>query len=331
MHRSFAEGALRGSLVLFAAFAGLGCFGTTIQPGHVGLLFQPRGTGLQHEVLGPGYHSLGLHDRIEEFDITYSTHKEEVHSTSQEGLAMDLNLAIIYRPVIAELYQLDTEIGPNYYDEVVGPEFRSAARGVFARHSYLELQAKNEKIEDEIEADLRRRIRGKHVEISSITLEAIHYAPEIAAAVRAKLVGEQEAARQKAALENEALRKKLEIANDAEQAKLRADAAIRDKKNERAIAEEDAAVEKLKAETEASTRVTLAKAESEERQLIAKAKKAEATSISEMEVMIHAYDALSKLGGTGTTIWLGDWSRVPNFLFPKSAFPGVGGTGVPAK
>jgi hypothetical protein len=36
-----------------------------------------------------------------------------------------------------------------------------------------------------------------------------------------------------------------------------------------------------------------------------------------MEVQIHAYDALAHLGGTGTSIILGDWAHVPNFLFPR--------------
>jgi len=36
-----------------------------------------------------------------------------------------------------------------------------------------------------------------------------------------------------------------------------------------------------------------------------------------MEVMLHAYDALGALGGSGTTIVLGDWAHVPSFLFPR--------------
>ena len=50
-----------------------------------------------------------------------------LHAITAEGLPLDVQVAIIYRPVVSELYELDTEIGPNYYDEVVGPEFLSAA------------------------------------------------------------------------------------------------------------------------------------------------------------------------------------------------------------
>jgi hypothetical protein len=35
-----------------------------------------------------------------------------------------------------------------------------------------------------------------------------------------------------------------------------------------------------------------------------------------MMVAMHAYDALGQLGGKGTNIMLGEWSHVPNFLFP---------------
>ncbi|MEO6575352.1 MAG: SPFH domain-containing protein [Polyangiaceae bacterium] len=297
-----------------------GCYGETIEPGHRGLFFDPRNGGLQHEVLAPGYHKVGMHGRIDDFDVTYSTNKEEVRTTSQEGLALDLKVAIRYRPVVAELYELDTEVGPNYYEEVVGPEFRSAARGVFARHSYLDLQKNNEKLEDEVEAELRRRTQGKHVEISSITLEAVEYAPEIINAVRAKLVGEQEAIKQKAALENESLRRKLELERGAEQEKLKAEAAVRQKESERSIAEQQALIDKVKAEAEATTRVTKARGEAEEVKLMAKAhaeeRKATAIGLTPLAVQMHAYDALGQLGGNGTTIYLGDWSRAPNFLFP---------------
>jgi regulator of protease activity HflC (stomatin/prohibitin superfamily) len=302
-----------------------------VEPGHRGILFKRSG-GLRPGSLQPGYHWIGAWDRVDDFDTTYSQKHEEIHSVSSEGLRLDLQVSIIFRPVQSELYDLDVEIGTNYYDEVLGPEFRSATRGVFAHHSYVELLKNNEKIEDEIESDVRRRVHGKHIEVSSVTLEEVNYAPEIQQAVRAKLVGEQEAVRKKAQLEADALRMKLDLEHEAERDKLQAVKEIERKEKERRIAEEQAKIDRVQAETEAANELTKAKAEAESTRLLAAAhaeeKRAEAQHLTPLMVQMHAYDALSKLGGNGTQILLGDWSHVPSFLFPPF-FRAVGGGGKP--
>ena len=43
-------------------------------------------------------------------------------ATSREGLTIDVKLSLACRPIVAELYALDVELGESYYDEVVGPE-----------------------------------------------------------------------------------------------------------------------------------------------------------------------------------------------------------------
>jgi regulator of protease activity HflC (stomatin/prohibitin superfamily) len=306
--------------LLIASLLGWGC--ATVEPGHRGLYFDVR-RGLQHEVLTPGLHWTGFFDRIEDFDVTYSTRNEEVRTTSAEGLQLDLRLAVIYRPVISELYELDTEIGTEYYKEVIGPEFRSAARGVFARHSYLELLRKNEQIENEIENDLRRRTAGKRVEIASVTLEGIQYAPEIARAVQDKLAAEQDAGRQKTVLENEAMRRKLDLEHQAEQARISSEAALRAKQQETELAKAQAQLDKIRADSEAEKRVIAAHAEAEVSRAVARAKaeqaKAQNEALTPLAVMVRGYEALEALGGSGTHILLGDWSKVPSFLFPGLA------------
>jgi regulator of protease activity HflC (stomatin/prohibitin superfamily) len=361
------------ALLSLTAIGASGCATTLVEPGHRGLYFAASGGGLRPEVLQPGRYSLGwcfvycTSNRIDDFDVTYSTRNEQVHTKSVEGLDLDLRLSLIYRPIVSELYRLDTEIGANYYDEVVAPEFRSACRGIFAHHSYTELQKNSEAIENEIEAEVRRRTVGRHVEITSVTLEAIDYAPEIAEKIRAKIAGEQEAARQKAAIAWETERKQQLLAADAEEKRLQAEASAKQQQLElakesetarfkaeqemaaletqKAVAKAEAEMERLRSRTAAEKKVTEAKAEADAARLLAAAHaeehRAESAGVTPMQVMMHAYDALGQLGGTGTTIVLGDWAHVPSFLFPKvpslqSAFMlpyapyGLGGGAAPA-
>jgi hypothetical protein len=365
-----------------------GCAGIVVEPGHRALFFDPMKGGVQQDVLQPGYYSTSCRPgaracpRIDDFDVTYTRKLEHIETNSKEGLALSLKLTLVYRPIIAELYLLDTEVGPNYYDEVVGPEFRSAARGVFARNSYLDLQARNEKLEDEIEAELRRRIEGKHVAVESVLLEEVSYAPEIANAVRAKLVGEQEAARQKAFMETEGARKKREIELKAEENRLAEETAMErkrreiefdaqekqlaieaDAKQKQLAIESESARRKLEIENEAATakvqfesqkmeaegqvrakraelQLEIAQAEidriknrSDTDQRIAAAKataeenKAKALAHTQIDATIAAYEALGKLGGTGTTIMMGDFAKGPP-MFPRAwqgAYPYMGG------
>jgi len=310
------------------AFAMLmsGCVMTTVEPGHRGLYFEPGGRGLLREVLPPDKYKLGwcfiacTSNRIDDFDVTYSTRTERIRTKSTEGLDLDLTLSVIYRPVVSELYELDTEIGTNYYEEVIGPEFRSAARGVFAHHSYMELQKKNESIEDEVENEVRRRTRGKHVEISSVTLEAVTYAPEIAEKIRERIAGEQEAARQQAAIAWEGERQRLQLQKEAETARFKAEEQLAALETQKKVTQAESEMASIRAEADAKKKILLAKADAEAAVLAARAraeeKRAETAGITPMEVMIHAYDALGQMGGSGTTVLLGDWSHVTNFLFP---------------
>ena len=361
-----------------AALGATGCATTVVEPGHRGLYFAPSDGGLNREVLQPGKYKLGFcflyctPNRIDDFDVTFSTKSEDVATKSSEGLDMNLKLSVIYRPIVSELYQLETEIGPNYYDEVVAPEFKSACRGVFARHSYKELQKKNEAIENEVEEEVRRRTGGKHVEIASVTLEQVVYAPEMAQKIREQLVAEQEkekqlalisaetqkataeAERQKQATQSEAAQKALELQTEAAQKKAEIEADASEKalqltkeaeqqrleltkeadnskfKAEQQLAALDVERKSAKAELEVGTlrakaaanaKLIEGRADVELARAQAGVKEAEARAVTAgvtpMEVMVHAYDALAHLGGSGTTIVLGDWAHVPNFLFPK--------------
>jgi prohibitin 1 len=157
-----------------------------IEPGHRGVLFDSH-RGLMHEILPPGYHRLGMHERIDDFNVKFAARHETLRLVTSEGLAVEVGLSVIHRPIISELYELDAEIGPTYYDDVIGPELRSAALACVASHSFVDVVKASRHLEDEIELDLRSRISGKHVEIAGVTLERVVLPPEIANAIRNKV------------------------------------------------------------------------------------------------------------------------------------------------
>jgi hypothetical protein len=108
----------------------------------------------------------------------------------------------------------------------------------------------------------------------------------------------------------------LELAAQAEQAAMKADAALKEKQRETELAKQQVSLDKIHEESQASTRIIRAKAEAEEAKLLATARAQENRALTPLSVMMRGYDALKSLGGSGTNILIGDWSKVPNFLFP---------------
>src|SRR5215831_1497874 len=135
-----------------AAAAAL-CIGTactyhTVEIGYRGLRFDPQAGGMHREILQPGRYLLGhfclLHTcgKIIDFDVTYTTSHEEIFTTSKDPISFGVNLAIVYRPIVSELYELASEVATkDYYREIVQAELRSAASRAFARRAWAEVGA----------------------------------------------------------------------------------------------------------------------------------------------------------------------------------------------
>jgi hypothetical protein len=141
---------------------------------------------------------------------------------------------------------------------------------------------------------------------------------------------EAEAQQTKAALTTKLEVQKIQIQKEADEEKFRIDSELRNKKAEKQLAVEQAQIDRLKAEGDATAKVATAKGEAGARMALAKAQaeetRATVANVTPMHVMMHAYDALGRIGGSGANVMLGDWSKVPNWLLPKtSAFQSMWG------
>ncbi len=123
-------------------------------------------------------------------------------------------------------------------------------------------------------------------------------------------------------IHTDAEQKALALKNESEQSRMRDEAAMRKMKQDVELAKEQAQLDKIREESEATTMLIKARSEAEQAKYLAIAKAAETKaanqSLTPLAVMMHGYDALEKLGGTDTHIYLGDWSKMPNFLFPPN-------------
>jgi hypothetical protein len=147
------------------------------------------------------------------------------------------------------------------------------------------------------------------------------------------MVAEQDALRQKASVEAEALRKRTQIETEAQAARLRNDAELDEEKRNSELellkqkdlltrAQGQLGVEKA----EADARLVKAQAQTKEMTILAEGElaqnRAKAAAITPLTVEQAGYSALQAFAGSGATVYLGDWSRVPNFLFPHQLVPG---------
>src|SRR5262245_12301537 len=109
------------SFVALAALSiGNGCatHGVNVPPGHAALYYDPEG-GVRHEVLREGFHATPCPfykadvrcPSLVDFDVTYSTAIKTLNVLSAERLPVQLELTVKYRPIVSELYLLETEIG----------------------------------------------------------------------------------------------------------------------------------------------------------------------------------------------------------------------------
>ena len=155
-----------------------------------------------------------------------------------------------------------------------------------------------------------------------ITIQKAEKQAEIEATTATKLAEiESASATRKLELEKASEQQKLEVSTQSAAAKFKAEQMLATMEMEKKAARAELVVGQLKAEAAATSKIIEARADAEATRQRAGAhaaeRRAETAGVTPMEVQIHAYDALAHLGGTGTTILLGDWAHVPNFLFPK--------------
>ena len=165
-----------------------GCRCPTVESGHRGIVFKTLAGGTSKEVLGEGMHFIPMWNAVIAYDTRVHEMKEQLVVLSSNGLTIRVDASVRYRPKVEELYELQTQIGPDYDQKVVAPIVRSEARKVFGRYQPEEIYStKREEIERQIYDEVLRALEGKHVIVEAVLVRDVNLPEAIQTAIADKL------------------------------------------------------------------------------------------------------------------------------------------------
>lgn len=216
-------GLIFGGILLLMLIAA-GCMTKSIGAGEQGVKYSYfTGTDLG-ESYGEGFHVFMPWERMIDYDVRVNNQDEEIEVLSSNGLTIGMDLSVRYRPRVAQLPQLHTTFGQEYYQRLVQPELRSVSRQVVGQFTPEELYSTRRiELQETIEENLRENVGSRFVEVEAVLIRDIGLPDQIRRAIENKLEEEQRVEQARLSIaraEQEAERKRVEAQGDADRARI---------------------------------------------------------------------------------------------------------------
>ncbi len=174
-----------------AAFVG-GCT-TYVKPGEAGLRYRSfHRPALEQTAKAEGLYWRWPWNDVKIYNVTWQSKSERVEILTADDLHVQTTVTVTFRPNQERLYELATELGPGYYEQVIRPPFQTISRSEFAKHPHNQLAKDSPAMENDILAKLRAAIEGKPIEIDRVSIDHIDYDRSVTAAISAKVATEQQ-------------------------------------------------------------------------------------------------------------------------------------------
>lgn len=183
----------KGSILIAAAilFTAAGC--SVIKPGYNAMRWKPLSKGLiTDKTYTDGVVWHWPWNGVVDYNMQWQTYDERLAMLTEDELHINMIVSVTLRPIPSELPRLELEIGRNYYEEIIKPEFLSIVRNEFSHYKYTLVSPKSPEIESAVLNRLVEASKGKHLEFDRVTIKHIEYPSVVTSAVDQKLAVEQE-------------------------------------------------------------------------------------------------------------------------------------------
>ncbi|MEZ4772776.1 MAG: prohibitin family protein [Bacteroidia bacterium] len=188
----------------------------TIPAGEQGVLFKKFSGGVDtSRTYQQGFHVIAPWNTM----VRYNTRLQEMTMNNMEvlannGLTINLDLTILYKPIPSKLPQLHNDLGEEYANTIIVPEIRSAIREVIGKYDPEELYAsKRDAIQTEVATKMDNALSAKNIHMDAVRIRNVVLPATIRDAIETKLQAEQESRKYDFLIDKEkkeAERKKIE-------------------------------------------------------------------------------------------------------------------------
>jgi prohibitin 1 len=182
-----------------------------VPPGNVGVLIL---LGKVYASIPEGVHLVNPLANMVLMNVRTKEVFEHAEAPSKEGLNVALEVSCLYHLKASEAANVYRQVGPNYEEVVVKPQFRSAIRGITVSHEAKDLYTSSrELIANEIFQDLEGNLGKRGMVVETILLRKVDLPKLVVEAINAKLAADQQAQQMRFVLDKErqeAERKRIE-------------------------------------------------------------------------------------------------------------------------
>ncbi|WP_353777594.1 SPFH domain-containing protein [Winogradskyella sp. 3972H.M.0a.05] len=194
----------------------------TIGSGEAGVLYKQFGGGVDIEnTYGEGFHIVAPWNRMIIYEVREQTVPESLQELlSVDGLPIEVDLSIQFKPNRQSLGKLHQNVGQEYYSRKVKPAINSVARSIIGQYTAEELySSKKNTIQNEIQSQTKTDLAKVNIDLIQVLVEKIELPKKITDAIEDKKTKEQELEKYKYLLqteEKEADRKRVEAQGKAD-------------------------------------------------------------------------------------------------------------------
>ena len=163
-----------------------------IEAGDRGVMYKPFDKGVQLDTLyGEGLHAIFPWNDLTKYEFRIQKDTFKVDVLTEDGMYIDVQAAIHYRPDTSRIAMLHEHIGPDYLMRVVRPIVIKNTREIFGRYRHQQIYNEEEYIQDQVIRESIFDLKARYVTLLDIPFHYIHLPKALSDAIEDKLMHEQ--------------------------------------------------------------------------------------------------------------------------------------------